>query len=114
MPKKDKENALESQYRAKLEGNEELNGLIQQRKMLQCTMREKDAALEHSLTQNVNALRQEERQKRLNLYGETEKKKQAITSALMLEFKKICEETEVPPYIKAIAKILDNYQGNIF
>lgn len=88
-----------------------LHSLTKKRKTLQSLVRKNDADLEHSMAKNIAALREEERKKRIKIYGGIEEKKQQITSALMLELTKICEEADVPKYIPLIAKVLDNYQG---
>ena len=57
-------------------------------------------------------MREKERNKRLELYGNLEEKRQRVTSSLMMELLEICREDNVPRYIVGIANILDNFQGN--
>lgn len=90
-----------------------LHVLNKQRKEAMAEAKEKQKQLDHSLSKDVGQLRQTERNKRLQLYGIQEQKRQEITSALMLELFQICQEDDVPRYVNAIGKILDNYQGII-
>ena len=88
-----------------------LNILVKKRKELEAAMKEKENEFEFSLSESVAKAREKERNKRIEKYGRVELQRQEITSALMLELRQICERDDVPPYILAIAKILDNYQG---
>lgn len=88
-----------------------LHLLTKQRKEAVNEAKEREKRLNDTLTKDVGRLRDTERKKRLQLYGTQEQKKQKITSTLMLELMEIIEEDEVPRYIQAIARILDNYQG---
>lgn len=76
-------------------------------------MKERNVNVDHCVEKNLNELRDEERSKRIKIYGEVEEKRQQVTSALMLDLLKLCQEKDVPSYILAIAKVLDNYQGKI-
>lgn len=73
---------------------------------------EKETNVNNSISKDLNVMRQEEREKRIKLYGEVETQRQQITSVLIQELNRICSQDKVPRYIIAIAKILDNYQGN--
>lgn len=74
-------------------------------------VREKEKNLEFCVSKSINKIREEERQKRIKLYGEKEDQRQQITSTLMMELIRICQQDDVPNYVTAIAKVLDNYQG---
>ena len=77
-------------------------------------IRQKDSAINHCISKNINDMREVERKKRIQLYGEVEEQRQKVTSALMLELMQICQnDLTVPQYIHAIAKVLDNYQGKL-
>lgn len=112
MPKKEKEEAIKLQTDSIIRDAQRLHGLTKKRKELQIVIREKEASLNHSISQKINANRAAERKKRMKLYGEVEEQRQQITSGLMLQFQKICEEDDVPRYVTAITQILDNFQGN--
>lgn len=90
---------------------QKLHTLTKKRKEMMSLIKEKDATLEHTISKNLNAMREGEIKKRLELYGEVEQQRQQLTSALMQELMQICERDRVPSYVLAIAKILDNYQG---
>lgn len=111
MPKKENENAIRSQMESMTKSAQRLNALTKKRKELCSLIKEKDKHFDHSLSNSVNKLREEERKKRLEVYGEAELRRQKITSSLMMELFQLCKENDVPPYILSIAKILDNYQG---
>lgn len=68
---------------------------------------------EHALDNEVCDRRDKETQKRININSKEELMKQKVTSSLMLELIQICADDEVPRYVRAIAKVLDNYQGGI-
>ena len=93
---------------------QKLHTLTKKRKELLTLTRNKQSTLDHSISQNVSTLREEERKKRIEAYGKVEEQRQKLTSALMLELMNICEQDKVPRYVVAIAKILDNYQGISF
>ena len=93
---------------------QKLHGLTKLRKELVTLLKKKDACLDHSISTSLNNMREAERKKRIELYGEVEEQRQQLTSALMQELMQICDKEPVPRYIVAIAKVLDNYQGNIF
>lgn len=95
------------------EAAQTLHGLLTKRKTLLAVVKEKNSILDHSISNNINSQRAQDRNKRIEIYGKIEDQRQQITSALMLELIKICEKDEVPRYIVAIAKILDNYQGKL-
>ena len=112
MSKKEKDDAIKSQTQGMAEAAKMLNGLTKKRQEVLSTIREKDTSLHHSFSKTINDMREAERKKRLELYGEVEEQRQQATSTAMLELIQICEkDTSVPPYILAIAKVLDNYQG---
>lgn len=88
-----------------------LHGLTSKRKTLLAIVKEKRANVDVCMSNNINSVRAEERKKRIEVYGKLEDERQQITSALLMELRKICEEDQVPRYVVAIGKILDNYQG---
>lgn len=111
MPKKEKENSLKSHTQSLTEAAQKLHALTEKRKELMSIIREKNTSLDHCISQNITDMRDQERQKRIEQYGEVEVQRQKITSSLMQELMQICQEMSVPPYIVVVAKILDNYQG---
>lgn len=113
MLEKDRDEALKAQTQSMTEAAQKLNALSKKRREVLALIREKEAEIDSSVTKNVNAVRQTERNKKIQLYGEVEDQRQQVTSSLMLELMQICEKDEVPRYIAAIAKVLDNYQGEL-
>ena len=111
MQKQEKENAIESVKDSISEANKSLLVLTKTRKEAVAETKERERSLNEAIIRDVGRLRETERNKRLQTYGNQERKKQEITSALMLEFLQICQEHDVPVYIHSIAKILDNFQG---
>lgn len=112
MTTKQKDEAIKSQTESLTQAVKRLHVLTKTRKELTTLMKEKDSDVDLCITKNLNAMREAERKKRIQVYGEAEEKRQQVTSALILELMQICQQHDVPPYISAIAKVLDNYQGN--
>lgn len=81
-----------------------LHVLMNQRKEAAAEAKEKEKEVNHSVLKDVTQLREVERNKRLQLYGVNEQKKQEITSAIILELIQICKEGDVPRYVHIIAK----------
>ena len=88
-----------------------LHSLTKKRKTLAALVTKKKKEIEHGIAKDITERREKESSKRVKNSCEVEFELQQITSALMMELKQICFEDEVPRYIIAIAKILDNYQG---
>lgn len=114
MPKEKKEAAIKSQTESMAEAAQRLHVLNKKKRELESIMRSKEKNIEFSMSQSINKVREEERKKRIELYGKKEEQSQRVTSTLMLELMQICKEEDVPNYVKAIAKVLDNYQGSFF
>lgn len=87
--------------------------LTKKRKEVDAMLKEKNKAIDYDVAKNVTERRQQHSKKRIEMNLQDEDKLQKITSALMLELLQICAEDDVPKYIPAIARILDNYQGGI-
>lgn len=111
MSKEEKANAVKRETELMTKAARTLHGLTIKRKDYLAKVKEKEASLNHCLSQTVNEQREMERKKRIQLYGEIEEQRQQVTSSLMLELLQICEQDKVPRYVLAIAKVLDNYQG---
>lgn len=114
MRKSQQENAINSLKDLIARGTNKIHSLTMQRKEVAAMISEKEKHINSSFNKDVNQMREKERNKRLELYGELEEQRQHVTSTLMLELLKICREDNVPAYIHAIAKVLDNYQGIYF
>lgn len=113
MGKREKQNVIEAVKQSMTETAQKLHTLTKKRKEIVAQIKEKDKQISHTVTKDVGNLRDKERQKRLQVYGGVEQERQQITSALLLELMQICQDIDVPSYVLAIAKILDNYQGNL-
>ena len=88
-----------------------LHSLTQKRKTLSTILTQKKKEIEHGIAKEITVRREKESTQRVKNSCDVEFELQQITSALMMELKQICSEENVPRYIIAIAKILDNYQG---
>lgn len=55
--------------------------------------------------------RQQESESRIAEFTKDERKKQKYTSYLVRNLLAICEKEETPSYVRAMAKVLDNFQG---
>ena len=88
-----------------------LVSLTKKRKKLAAIIVHKKKEIEQGIAKNITELREKESSQRVKNSCEVDFQLQQITSALMMELKQICSEDDVPRYIIAIAKILDNYQG---
>ena len=93
---------------------QKLHSLITRRKTVAALVTEKKKEIEHEITREITERREKESSKRVNNSCAVEFELQQITSALMMELKQICSEDDVPRYIIAVAKILDNYQGKYY
>lgn len=91
----------------------DLHYLTKKRKEVVSLINQKNKELEYTLAQNVSDRREHESQKRIKRNCAEERRQQQVTSSLMLELLQICAEDNVPRYVQAIAKVLDNYQGGI-
>lgn len=89
-----------------------LHILTKKRKEIATLMAQKSREIEHGMTVDISLMRENESRKRIQKNCQVEKTLQEVTSALMMELRHICEEDDVPRYVIAIAKLLDNYQGN--
>lgn len=111
MAKKEKEDAIRALKLCMTQQAQTLHGLTKRRKEMAALIQEKDSQINEELARDVCEMREKERQNRLETYGQVEVRRQEITSALLMELVQICKEDEVPRYVVAIGKILDNYQG---
>lgn len=111
MSKERKEAAIQSHTETMTDAAKRLHFLNKKKRELDSIMREKEKNIEYCLSTSINKVREEERKKRVELYGKKEEQRQQVTSSLMLELMQICEKEDVPNYVTAIAKVLDNYQG---
>lgn len=112
MTPEEKEESVKSLMKTIEKDNKTLHFLTNKRKEVHAMLLQKAREIEHVLITDISNMRESESRKRIKRNRDVEKKLQEITSALMMEFKNICEEDRVPRYIVAIANILDNYQGN--
>ena len=112
MSKADRSEAICRQLESMTNDAQTMNLLLKQKRDVAAKLAEKNTEIDHSLSIDVTKKREEERLKRLKKNSNVEQRLQQVTSALMLELMEICSQEEVPRYIVAIAKILDNYQGN--
>lgn len=113
MSKKERDIAVKAKTDSMTQAVKRLHVLSKTKKELSNLIRERDSHVDHCISKNLNAMREEERKKRIEVYGEIEEKRQQVTSILIMELLKICSEDDVPRYVMAIAKVLDNYQGGI-
>ena len=88
-----------------------LHVLTKKRKEAADSIREKSANLDYCFSKDVSRLREQERSKRLKVYGELEDQRQRITSTLVMELLQICQKDDVPRYVYGITRVLDNFQG---
>lgn len=86
--------------------------LHKEKKEMSARLAQKKKEVDHSLSKEITKRREEESQKRILNNSNVEQRLQRVTSALMLELMEICSKEEVPRYVVALAKVLDNYQGN--
>lgn len=114
MAKREKEDAIKSVKLSMTGAAQTLHDLMKQRKEVLTVMREKDKEINSSFTKDLNEIRENERKKRLELYGQKEQERQKITSVLIMSLLQISEEEDVPRYIRPIAEVLDNYQGKSY
>ena len=112
MQKKEKDSAIQILKDKIAAATKLVHELSKKRKEAVALIREKDKNLDYCFSKDVSRLREEERKKRLQLYGTVEDQRQRVTSMLIMELKNICREDEVPRYVFAIGKILDNFQGS--
>ena len=111
MDVKEKEDSVEKFKNCIAKAAQKLHVLTNKRKETAALIFEKSRNLDSCFAKDVNEMREKERKKRVEIYGELEDQKQQVTSQLMLELMQICRQDNVPRYIFSIAKILDNYQG---
>lgn len=95
------------------EYTENLHALTQQRKETQAQVVERNKEIDRTIAEDVIEKRGRESRKRMKINAAVEQNLQELTSELMLELMQICAKDEVPAYIVAIAKILDNFLGKI-
>lgn len=111
MSKKDKDDVIRARTQSMVTDAQRLHGLSKKRKEVQAEIKERQASMEHSISENISSQREQERKKRIKLYGEVEEQRQQITSSLVQQLVKACEEENAPAYIVVIGKLLDNFQG---
>lgn len=114
MTKKDKDNAIKNLKISMAEATEKVHLLSKERKEVAAMIRDKNNNVDYCFSKDVNRLREQERTKRLQIYGEVEDQRQRVTSALVMELLQFCQQADAPPYIIGIAKVLDNFQGICF
>ena len=112
MSPEEKKEAIMAEKLKVVKDSEALHTLINQRKEAAAKVIEKNKQIEQNIAKDVSEKREKESRKRMKRNADAEKELQEITSELMLELMQVCAQEEVPRYIMAIAKILDNYQGN--
>ena len=88
-----------------------LQSLSKKRKKLASIIVQKKKEIEDGIARDITEQRKKESSQRVKNSCDVEFQLQQITSGLMMELKQICAEDEVPRYVIAISKILDNYQG---
>lgn len=111
MPSEEKKTSILEQTQSVTKAAQTLHGLSKKRKELISVLQQKEKDVNYSVTKSLNEMREKERKKRIEIYGEKEEQRQQITSAVMLELMQICKQDDVPRYILFLAKVLDNYQG---
>ena len=113
MPDEEKDSAVQDHLRDMTKDALRLHFLKIKRKETAATISQRKKEIEQGVAEDISKRRNEERQKRIKNNGMTEKNLQELTSVLMLELIEICKEDDVPPYVLAIARVLDNFQGGI-
>lgn len=113
MTQEEKDKAISEKLKVLTKEAQALHTLTKKRKELSGLITQRSKEIEHEISQDIGKRREKESSQRIKNNSEVEFQLQQITSALMMELKQICSEDSVPRYIVAIAKILDNYQGNL-
>ena len=113
MSKEDRELVITAQLNALSHDAQNLHLLTKKRKETVALIVKKKKDIEHVLTQEVCKRREDESKKRIHRNYQEEQQAQRLTSALMMELMEICSQEDVPNYVMAISKVLDNYQGGI-
>ena len=90
-----------------------LHSLTIKRRELIALINKKNKEIEHTLAKEVSERKKKESQKRINITSKDENVQQKLTSTLVMELLQICSEDDVPRYVEAIGKVLDNFQGGI-
>ena len=113
MPAVDKDKAIKAQLKCMTKDAQKLHKLTTKRQEAAALLKEKSKVLEESVAKDLSDKREQESRKRILSNASAENQMQKLTSALLLELMQICAEDDVPRYVMAISRILDNYQGGI-